>query len=225
MKKIFIISLFIGFIAIFLSSSFEAKAEFPSDECDPGFIQLDPIPVSITVDGQTCDYWVYLCVKCDVSPSSSSFEIYFYCHGPVDINCVLDGKKVIEAINDIITDPNWIEQNISNQCFSGWPPCSPLWQKKQITYLVPMCWRKYNWDDLFGHHGIFYEACSDTKKCKTIYEVCWDGNEYTKTLISGPIATEGSTCKIFNTYPFEPPDPEPCAYSECFFILGDCPLY
>jgi hypothetical protein len=208
--KIFIVSLFF----LLLLSGIKVYAQ---GECDTGWVQIYLPSVEVIVDGDTCDYQIWLCVHCEATPNIQPLEIKIHCTGPVDNNCILDIADIHQEIEKMITDPEWIDENLV-ECFVGVPPCSqPEWDYLKLIGRVPVCWKKYNlWDGQESH--IIYEGCSNMT-CVTKYKVCWDGVKeiFDKQLYEGPYIEGSGSC-----HKDEQPDPPPGQYSSCFYIEGDC---
>ncbi|MFC2130077.1 hypothetical protein ACFLSQ_01460 [Bacteroidota bacterium] len=202
------------FISLLVLSGGEAKAQ---EDCDSGWVAIYKPNIPVIVDGDTCDYDLWLCVRCDAGPYPIPFEVKLNCRGPSDNDCVLDVPKSIQAIEDIITDPQWIYDNLSSECFAGWPPCGQYpWQWKEVIYHVPVCWRKYNFIDDDKESHMLLEGCTDMW-CITKYDVCWDGENFQKIKTDGPVIDGTGIC-LFE----EPADPDEEEYSECWYIEGDC---
>lgn len=207
------------FIAFMLLLSNNTKAQM---DCPLGFIELKKT-IDVTVNGQTCPYDVWLCVRCDAGPYPIPFEVRLNCLGPVNSECTLDIALTVAAIKSTITDPSWINENITEECFAGWGPCQPFYPFtfKELNTNVPACWKKFNFIDENNEPHIRYVACEHLR-CITIYKVCWDGTNFQKILWEGPYLFGTGTCEIYAVEPYEPPDPGPNQYSDCFYIQSEC---
>lgn len=138
MKKI---KLFIAVVFIFLGMYSLTVAQIPNN-CPPGFMMQTYI-IPVTENGITCDYQIFLCIKCQVGtyPGSIITEIVTHAMRPMDENCQCSPIAVTDAIMNIIQDPNWLYVFINN-CGNGWPPCDNT-PPVEVKYSYPKCWK---WD-------------------------------------------------------------------------------
>jgi hypothetical protein len=187
MKKIYMFVL----IGIFLLISGEIAKSQPDNNCPFGFVLVSKY-VQVNVGGVICQYKVYMCIKCNAGPIPQPIEVQFKGFVADPIDCGQNKTDVKNAICAIIFDPNWIEENLSDDCFSGFGPCPGT----SITMIAttPTCWQKETGLD----DKIYYISCEPYCGCTQAYNVCWDGSNFIKTPV-GPPSPEVCVC----------PDPEP----------------
>ncbi|MFH1051431.1 MAG: hypothetical protein V1779_10950 [bacterium] len=197
---------------------FPKESEVKATECDTGWVELYRPNIPIVVDGDTCLYNLWLCVKCNAGTYPIPFEVKLNCHGPVDNDCLLDVPKVVEEIKKLITDANWVDANLGDDCFAGTGPCNPYYPLtfKELIGHIPVCWKKYNFIDDDNKSHILYMGC-DNMTCITEYRYCWNGSDFEMILMEDPYIQGSGNC----IYP-EPPDPLPGLYTGCFYIPGEC---
>lgn len=189
--------LVITFMIIFFSG-INLKSQ-PNIQCPFGWVQVTEY-VQVNVGGVICQYKVYLCVKCNAGPTPQPIEVKLAAFVADPIECGQNKTDVKNAICSIIFDPNWIEANISDDCFSGFGPCPGT----SITMVAttPTCWQKETGLD----DKVYYISCEPYCGCTQAYNVCWNGSIFIKTPIGDPYPED---CDCPNPEP-EDPDTEEC---------------
>ena len=179
MKKIFIISLFIGFIAIFLSSSFEAKAQYCFDFS--GCTVIDGpssymiyngdighgcfLTFTYTFEKLDCDGQIK-CTFTFIPPELSCGCDYYYNHPEEYIEDIM---KTILEVENYPCKP----QNVGD--------CA-----ENIEFYLASCW-KWDGTPISPNHGDPQPKlipCSDEHGCcKMVWQVCKVApDEYTATM-------------------------------------------
>jgi hypothetical protein len=201
-------------IGIFLLTSGVISKSAPNISCPSGYTHYVRT-VSVIVGGTTCNYIIDICVLCENVTHIDSLTIMLKAFRTLD-TCNQDPNLVKAAISDLILDPMWINTNIPFDCFTGFKPCA-----NGYTYLIgkdPVCWKKVGYLDDYNNLRIAYIGCYETCECETIYKICWDGQQFVKTIHDGPNLIGNCSCSEF-----EPPDPtSPDEESDCFYLEGPC---
>ncbi|MFC2131361.1 hypothetical protein ACFLSQ_07990 [Bacteroidota bacterium] len=199
--KLFIIF----FISLLVLNEFEANA-WDFDDCPEGY-DVIKTSVWVKIGEKNCEYDVWLCVKCEFMTHYEG-AIGLVCWGPTDPNCVAgDGGEVVPIIESIVFAPDFIATYL---CEGIYPPCTnPPSSGFELTTEVPMCWRKYNFED----ESIIYERCPDEETCNSVWNLCWDVilEDWNMQRISGPTQSGTPACQLW-----EPDDPDEDEYSVCF---------
>lgn len=225
--KIAFISIIFGMLATTVPLKSQPDSVY---DCPDGFVKIPNQLVTVIIGGDTCQYRVGLCVKCPAGPYPIPFTVRLAQFEPYPDSCGIDFVQAMDSIIAIITDPDWIDANISQDCFAGWGPCE--YGKYTSVYPhSPICWRKCKYlDESYVVH-MCYVACSDEEcVCEREDLVCSNGSDFERIIgvwyrkngcSPGPCA---STLEGEET---DPPDPTPQnpepTFSNCFgFPGGPC---
>ncbi len=111
------------------------------NDCPTGYVEITKL-VMVNINGSLCQYKVTMCVSCPAGTHPLPFTVRLYKFEPYPINCGFDSSEAKDVIISIITDPDWITQNIGTDCFAGWGPCPE--NAVTVTGVTPLCWKKLN---------------------------------------------------------------------------------
>ncbi len=138
MKKL---KLFTAMLFIFIGMYSLTIAQIPNN-CPPGFM-MQTYNIPVTENGITCEYQIFLCIKCQVGtyPGSIITDIMIHAMRPLDENCQCSQLVVTDAIMNLTQNPFWLA-NFINNCGNGWPPCG-INPPVEVKYSYPKCWK---WD-------------------------------------------------------------------------------
>lgn len=202
-----------------------AKSQ-PPTQCPQGYVQFTKL-IMVNINGQLCQYRVIICVLCPVGPTPVPFTVKLAKFEPYPINCGFNTSAAKDAIIAIITNPNWISQNIGTDCFAGWGPCPE--NEVNVTDVTPLCWKKIKYKDGI-YTRIIYAGCYEEEcTCRQDRIICWDGSQYITTYTSGyyrdPLNCT-SPCESVSEPPDnsipEPSEEVPFPESGCFNLSGPC---
>lgn len=164
------------FIVLFLSISLNLILPIRSYSqfvpCPEGWVgDLKIVPVIVGND--TCMYEVGLCLKCDASTHSVPMEIMLTTIRPLDTTCIMNADSAAQYIISTVYDPNWIFQNIQNDCIAGWGPCELQQNWVEVDAISPKCW---HWEKFYLSDDDFVSMlipCGDCE-CHWSYYICWE---------------------------------------------------
>jgi hypothetical protein len=127
----------------------------------------------------------------------------------------MDPDSAAQFIISKVYDPNWIYQNIQNDCIAGWGPCELKQNWVEIDAVLPKCW---HWEEVEIGDNEFTQMLMPcgTCTCHWYYYICWDSSEHEFVKITVPV-----------------PDPSkkyydgecPCDVipnSDCFSVQTEC---
>jgi hypothetical protein len=174
--------------------------------CPTGYTSIAKV---ITVGD--CDYIVDICVKCPTGPVPGFITLTGFTLVDPNCNNSLNINQVFEGIKAAIMNFTFI-QDLCAQLQA--PPCN---EAQPITFIWYNCWKKER-INYFGVDHIYYSACDYDTYCEITKIYCWNGQDFTITIVSGPTQNGEPDCPY--SYP---PDPE--NYNEptnCFRIHTEC---
>lgn len=176
MKQKIMTYLIVIFASLMISSNFLYSAPKPSINCPQGFVHLVKY-VMVNINGTLCQYRVDLCVKCPAGTNQSQFIVELASFEPYPINCGFDPSQVKDEIINIVTNPDWITQNIGTDCFAGWGPCPE--NAVTVIGVTPLCWKKIKYEDDDHSVKIIYAACYEEGcTCQQDKIICWNGTSF-----------------------------------------------
>lgn len=177
MKKL---KLFTAMLFIFIVMYSLTIAQIPNN-CPPGFM-MQTYNIPVTENGITCEYQIFLCIKCQVGtyPGSIITEIVTHAMRPMDENCQCSPNAVTDAIMNMIQDPDWLYIFINN-CGNGWPPCG-INPPVEVKYSYPKCWKwdYFVLDDENPEDNVKVKAAGCECFCHWSKKFCWNGEELWK---------------------------------------------
>jgi hypothetical protein len=223
MKKLLSTSIIV--IVIILSSLFTSAIAAPNISCPPGFVRITKF-IMVNINGALCRYRVDLCVQCPAGTHPVPFTVKLSTFTADPINCGFDPSQAKDSIMKIVTDPNWIQANLSTDCFAGWGPCPE--NAVTVTEVFPICWEKIKYLDDENHIQVLYAGCDEGCGCMRDKIICWNGKSFDSTYVSDYYSQEGCFDECENI--LEPdnstiPDPTievPFPTSICFGLRGPC---
>ncbi len=166
--KIFIIL----FVSIAINVVLPIKSYSQFLPCPDGWVgDLKIIPVVVGSD--TCMYEVGLCLKCDAATHLIPLQVMLSTIRPLDTTCIMDPDSVAQFIISTVYDPNWMYQNLQNDCIAGWGPCELKQNWVEVDAITPKCWH-WEWIDL-GDNDLekILISCGNCE-CHWSYYICWE---------------------------------------------------
>lgn len=166
--SVFLVILFIG-----IFTPFKSYSQFVP--CPDGWVgDLKIVPV--VVGNDTCLYEVGLCLKCDASTHLIPLQVMLTTIRPLDTMCIMDPDSAAQFIISKVYDPNWIFENLQNDCIAGWGPCELKQNWVEVDAVTPKC---FHWEliDLGNNEKEKILLPCGTCKCNWSYYICWDANQ------------------------------------------------
>jgi len=226
MKKLISISFIV--IVIILSSLFSSAIAAPNISCPQGFVRITKY-IMVNINGALCQYRVDLCVQCPAGTNPVPFTVKLAAFTPDPINCGFDPSQAKDSIMKIVTDPNWIQANLSGDCFAGWGPCPQ--NVITVVGVTPLCCKKIKYKDDHNNTKVIYSACYDEGcSCQQDIAICWNPQTQEFDKIYGPFYREPMGCQLAcenlpeipdEQIP-EPSEEEPFPESACFGLESPC---
>lgn len=216
-------------IVMLFSTILISNADAPNISCPPGFVRITKF-IMVNINGALCRYRVDLCVQCPAGTHPVPFTVKLAAFTADPINCGFNSSQVKDSIMNIVTDPNWIQTNLSGDCFAGWGPCPE--NAVTVVGVAPLCWKKIKYKDEENdstkvmYVGCYEEGCT----CQQDITICWNPQtqDFIKTygqFYREPLGCQ-SSCEIVFEIPdeqiHEPTEEEPFPESACFGLESPC---